>query len=369
MLLMVVMSWARESIEVIYQCRCRLLYWSISPVSCCICIAPIFNVTGNQPWYTKENPPMVHTFSRGDQVSFWVSHVPQVFQSTKTYSRWSGRWGCLWPILDPGMGRMGSISPLFLCGHCYCPCRSNTTCTMSASMAVSSSLIQCIAPHLLSLFDWQTLLKWFCLPYALHVWPHPGHICDLSPDPAPQCWWLLQPLHAFWGVSFSSLSFCVCWFWSIGLRFGPAFVGDSLTSEALLCPRHWIFCLDLAWLFQMLWCGLYSALGSSATLLWPAYLPAEHHELCPGWTGTLYKCWADCDYCWGIWSYNSVPLTAAELSNFIWTHYCFEQSMKIRSGEPWDLTSVRLGPRALVGQGLCWKIQDMYWWWNSGRLP
>ena len=134
-------------------------------------------------------------------------------------------------------------------------------------MAVSSSSIQHIAPCLSLPFDWQTLSKWFCLPHTLHVWPHTGHICDLSPDPTPPCWWLLQPLHAFW-------------------------------------------------------------------------------------------------------SHDPVPLTAAKINNFEWTYYRFEQSMKMRSGEPWDLTSVWLGPLAyqVVCQGLCWKTQDMYWWWNTGWL-
>ena len=51
-------------------------------------------------------------------------------------------------------------------------------------------------------------------------------------------------------VLFMSWPFHVCGSQLIGLRFGPTFVGDTPTSETLLCPRHQIFCLDLAWPFQ-----------------------------------------------------------------------------------------------------------------------
>ena len=65
---------------------------------------------------------------------------------------------------------------------------SNTKCAMRVSMVGSSFPMHCIAPRFSAPFNWQTISKWFCLPYALHVWPHAGHICGLSPDPATPCW-------------------------------------------------------------------------------------------------------------------------------------------------------------------------------------
>ena len=132
----------------------------------------------------------------------------------------------------------------------------NTTCTMSESMAASSSSIQCIAPRLLSPFDWQTLSKWFCLPYALHVWPHAGHICDLSSDPAPSCWWVLQLLHAFWWVVvFIMVPLCLCvvvsWamFWACLCRL-YADIWSPAMSEALdiLSWSHMAISNALVWL-------------------------------------------------------------------------------------------------------------------------
>ena len=88
-----------------------------------------------------------------------------------------------------------------LCGWCYYPankCQSwDIMCTIRASIVASSSSRHHMAPHFSSSFNWQTLSKWFCLLYTLHVWPHVGHIHGLSPDPAPPCWWLPQPLQAF----------------------------------------------------------------------------------------------------------------------------------------------------------------------------
>ena len=112
---------------------------------------------------------------------------------------------------------------------------------MSAFIEASSSIIEHIAHRLSSPFDWQTLSKQFSLPHTCHLiqFHHAGDYCNLY---TRSC-----------GVSISSWSFHVCGSLSIRLRFGPAFVGDTLTSEALLCPRHQIFCLVLVWPFQTLW--------------------------------------------------------------------------------------------------------------------
>ena len=77
---------------------------------------------------------------------------------------------------------------------------SNTMCAMRASVVASSSSMHHIVPHFSLLFNWQTLSNWLCLSHALYVWPYVGHIHGLSPDTAPPCWRLPQPLHAFcWG--------------------------------------------------------------------------------------------------------------------------------------------------------------------------
>ena len=46
----------------------------------------------------------------------WLHHYLGKFRTW--CSEW---WGCLWPVLDLGMGRIGSMSPLLLRSHCYCP--------------------------------------------------------------------------------------------------------------------------------------------------------------------------------------------------------------------------------------------------------
>ena len=77
-------------------------------------------------------------------------------------------------------------------------------------MGASLSSMHCIAHRFSSPFDWQTLSKWFCLPHALHVWPYAEYIHGLSPDPAPPCWWLPQPLHTFcWGLVSATVLSCL----------------------------------------------------------------------------------------------------------------------------------------------------------------
>ena len=70
--------------------------------ACFVVRLPISNVTGNQPWHTKENPLTVRTFFfRGEQVPTWESHVPQVCMLTKAY-------GCTAIGVDLKSGWVGS---------------------------------------------------------------------------------------------------------------------------------------------------------------------------------------------------------------------------------------------------------------------
>ena len=160
--------------------------------ACFVDLSPILNVTG-------------------DKVSFWESPVPQVFQSTKVYGCTSIRVN-----FEPGGVSSGDVSGpslirvwgeldqchlylfmaiviILLEGVCYLVKHHIRNECIYGSFLIFNTT-HCTS----SLVTWQTLSKWFCLPYALHVWLHAGHIRDLSPDPAPTYLWLLQPLHAFW---------------------------------------------------------------------------------------------------------------------------------------------------------------------------
>ena len=168
-----------------------------------------------------------------------------------------------------------------------------------------------------------------CLtPCRAHLWP----------DPAPPCSWLLQPLHTF------RSGFVLVMVLSIGLHLGSPAMSQAL--DILPWSRMAISNASK----MVIFCSRVFSNPALASM-----------SACRASLAMPQMNWTDHDYRWGIWSHNPAPLIA-KLSNFEWTHYHFEQSMKMRSGEPWDLTSVWLGPWAcqVVCQGLCWKTQHMY---------
>ena len=215
-------------------------------------------------------------------------------------------------------------------------------CARSASMAASSSSIQCIAPRLLLPSDWQTLSKWFCLAHALHVWPYAGQIHDLLPDLAPPCWELPQLLHAFW-QGFILIMVLSCSWVAV----------DSATFWTRFCKQYADICSPA--MFEAPDILSWSRIAISNALAWLIFcskvfsnFPLASMSACRASLAMPQMNWSliyRLDRSWLQLGQSSAPDTA-KLSNFEWTHYRFERSMKMRSSEPWDLTSVWLGPRA-----------------------
>ena len=94
--------------------------------ACFVVRLPISNMTGNQPWHTKEKSSNgAYLFLERTKFISCAASVT-VHQGIwlhryrgRSWVWLGGQQGCLWPVLDQGMGRTGLLSPWALRGHYY----------------------------------------------------------------------------------------------------------------------------------------------------------------------------------------------------------------------------------------------------------